>query len=375
MNWKINTNMADWYHISDIDELDTPALVVYPDRVKQNIATLVGAIDGIDRLRPHVKTHKNKEVTQLCLEAGIRKFKCATIAEAEMLALCKAPDVLLAYQPVGPKIKRLAELIMQYPDTAFSCLIDSYETASVIDQIALAAQVQLNVYIDLNVGMNRSGIAPQKAFVLYERCELLQAVKVVGLHVYDGHIHDEDINVRKQKCDETFRPVEELIAELRQSGIEPIVVAGGSPTFPIHAQREGVECSPGTFVYWDSGYANEMPEQQFLPAALVVARIVSLPDDTKICVDLGHKSIASENVPDKRVTFLNAPQLKPVSHSEEHLVLEAGANHQYKAGDVLYGVPRHICPTVALYERAITIQNSKISGEWRTIARDRKINI
>lgn len=367
--------MADWFQISDIDQLDTPALVVYPDRVKQNIATLAGSINSVDRLRPHVKTHKSKEVTQLCLDVGIRKFKCATIAEAEMLALCKAPDVLLAYQPIGPKIKRLVALIKQYPETAFSCLVDSYETGSAIDQIALAEQVTLNAYIDLNVGMNRSGIAPQKAFVLYERCELLQAVKVVGLHVYDGHIHDEDLNVRKQKCDGAFRPVDELIAELSQSGIEPIVVAGGSPTFPIHAQRKGVECSPGTFVYWDSGYGKEMLEQQFLPAALVVARVVSLPDDTRICVDLGHKSIASENVLDKRVTFLNTPDLKPVSHSEEHLVLEAGANHNYKVGDVLYGVPHHICPTVALYERAITIQNSKISGEWRTIARDRKINI
>lgn len=367
--------MADWYNISDIDQLDTPALVVYPDRVKQNIATLVNAIDDASHLRPHVKTHKTKEVTQLCLDAGIRKFKCATIAEAEMLALCKAPDVLLAYQPIGPKINRLAALIKQYPDTHFSCLVDSYETAEAIEQIAIAEQVTLDVYIDLNVGMNRSGIAPQKAFVLYERCELLQAIKVVGLHVYDGHIHDEDLNVRKQKCDEAFRPVDELIAELHASGIAPIVVAGGSPTFPIHTKRKGVECSPGTFVYWDSGYGKEMPEQAFLPAALVVARVVSLPDDTKICVDLGHKSIASENVLDKRVTFLNAPQLKPVSHSEEHLVLEAGVNHNYKVGDVLYGVPYHICPTVALYERASTIQNSKISGEWRNIARDRKINI
>jgi D-serine deaminase-like pyridoxal phosphate-dependent protein len=128
-------------------------------------------------------------------------------------------------------------------------------------------------------------------------------------------------------------------------------------------------------VYWDSGYGAAFDEQQFLPAALVVTRVVSLPDDTKICVDLGHKSIASENVLDKRVTFLNAPQLKPVSHSEEHLVLEAGLNHDFKVGDVLYGVPHHICPTVALYERAITIENKKISGEWRNIARDRKINI
>lgn len=367
--------MADWYQISDIDQLDTPALVVYPDRVKQNIAKLVAAVNDIDRLRPHVKTHKTKEVTRLCMDAGINKFKCATIAEAEMLALCKATDVLLAYQPAGPKTNRLAALVKQYSNTAFSCLVDSYETAVAIDRIALAEQITLNVYLDLNVGMNRSGIAPQKAFVLYQRCGLLKSLKVVGLHVYDGHIHDEDLNIRRQNCDAAFKLVEDLIAELQASGIMPIVVAGGSPTFPIHAKRKGVECSPGTFVYWDGGYGKAFDEQRFLPAALVVARVISLPDDTKICVDLGHKSIASENVLDKRVTFLNAPQLKPVSHSEEHLVLEAGADHNYKVGDVLYGMPHHICPTVALYERATTIENNQRSGEWRNVARDRKINI
>jgi D-serine deaminase-like pyridoxal phosphate-dependent protein len=108
---------------------------------------------------------------------------------------------------------------------------------------------------------------------------------------------------------------------------------------------------------------------------LVVTRVVSLPDETKICVDLGHKSIASENVLDKRVIFLNAPHLKFISHSEEHLVLDAGTGHNYKVGDVLYGVPHHICPTVALYERAITIENKLTTGEWKNIARDRKINI
>src|SRR5471030_1195251 len=105
----------DWYSILDIEKLDTPALVVYPKRVKKNIEALKSMIDDVARLRPHAKTYKNKEVTLLMLEAGIRKFKCATIAEAEMLAMCKAPDVLLAYQPVGPKIKRFLQLALSYP--------------------------------------------------------------------------------------------------------------------------------------------------------------------------------------------------------------------------------------------------------------------
>jgi D-serine deaminase-like pyridoxal phosphate-dependent protein len=367
--------MGAWFDILDTDLPDSPALLVYPDRVKQNIAMLTNSIDDVSRLRPHVKTHKCKEATLLTMQAGINKFKCATIAEAEMLALCKAPDVLLAYQPIGPKIKRLIALIKQYPVTKFACLVDNYSAANDINILAAADGLIINIYIDLNVGMNRSGIAPKDAFVLYQQLTALKFLKITGLHVYDGHIHDEDLVLRAKHCNAAFKPVEDLVERLKSVGFSPVVIVGGSPTFPIHAARPNVECSPGTFIYWDNGYGSAFEEQQFLTAALVLTRVVSLPDDTKICVDLGHKSIASENIPDKRVTFLNAPGLKFISHSEEHLVLDAGPNHNYKVGDVLYGVPYHICPTVALYERAITITDKRVSGEWLTIARDRKINI
>ena len=196
------------------------------------------------------------------------------------------------------------------------------------------------------------------------------------MHVYDGHIRNPNINIRKTDCDQAFQQVETLQQRIIAAGLdEPIVVAGGSPTFPIHAQREKVECSPGTFVYWDKGYSEVCPEQPFIPAALVVTRVISLPDETKLCLDLGHKSIGPENELSRRVYFINAPQLKTVSQSEEHLVVEAGLGHGFKVGDVLYGIPYHICPTVALYERAYTVKKNKVKGEWKTIARDRKITI
>src|ERR1700710_2663000 len=112
-----------WYTISEIEKLDTPALVIYPERVKENLSILTGMIDDISRLRPHVKTHKCAEVALLMIETGISKFKCATIAEAEMLGMSKAPDVLLAYQPVGPKLERFIKLILNYSQTRFSCLV------------------------------------------------------------------------------------------------------------------------------------------------------------------------------------------------------------------------------------------------------------
>ena len=367
----------NWYSIDDVHRLDTPALVVYPDRVKANIGLLKTMIDDVARLRPHVKTYKNKEVTLLLLDAGIHKFKCATIAEAELLATCKAPDVLLAYQPVGPKLHRFIKLIHAYPDTKFSCLVDNAAAAKEISDAARGYKININVYLDLNVGMNRTGIAAGfEALQLYMDCAVLGGLNPVGLHAYDGHIHDVDIQTRTERCEAAFEPVLRLQQDIRQRGYpEPVIVAGGSPTFPIHAKRKDVECSPGTFVYWDKGYQLGMPEQPFLPAALVITRVISLPAANKICLDVGHKSVSAENELSKRIYFLNAPELKPIGQSEEHLVVEAGNDHAYHIGDILYGLPHHICPTVALYERVYIIENKELKGEWLNTARDRKITI
>ena len=367
--------MPDWFRLQNVDALDTPALVVYPARVAQNLALLKACIDDVARLRPHVKTHKSREAALLTIAAGINKFKCATIAEAEMLGSCGAEDVLLAYQPVGPKAARFLRLMQQFPLTRFSCLVDNPEAARQLDALAADHGLTVAVFLDLNVGMNRTGLVPAAAFALYEQCAKLANLRVAGLHAYDGHIHDADLTVRTARCQAAFAPVEALAARLRAGGFAPVIVAGGTPTFPIHVARPEAECSPGTFIYWDGGYGRAFAEQAFLPAALVLTRVVSLPTSTTLCVDLGHKAVAAESPLDQRVVFLNAPELRPVGHSEEHLVLEAGHGHGYQVGDLLYGLPHHICPTVALYERATTIENGQIAGEWPTVARARRISL
>jgi D-serine deaminase-like pyridoxal phosphate-dependent protein len=367
----------DWYTINNLEVLDSPALVIFPERVKQNIRTAIKMVGDVNRLRPHVKTHKSPDVTRLMIDAGITKFKCATIAEAEMLGQCGAKDVVLAYQPLGPKLKRLIELIKKYPGTFYSCLTDTKAAATEQSETFLSAGLHVPVYIDLNIGMNRTGIAPGEAAIdLYKYASALKGIKVNGLHAYDGHLRNPDIEERTNECNEGFAPVEKMKEELEKSGYTvPNVIAGGSPSFPIHAKRKDVECSPGTFIYWDKGYTDLCPEQSFLTAAVLVTRIISLPSATRITTDLGHKSVAAENEITRRVYFLNAENVKPVGQSEEHLVLEVPANHSYKVGDIFYGIPYHVCPTIALYERAYTIENGNVSGEWKNVARDRKITI
>lgn len=370
----MSESKTNWYRINNIDELDSPVLVIYPERVKANIQTAIEMIGDVQRLRPHIKTNKAIEPTNLMIAAGINKFKCATIAEAEMLGLCKAKDVLLAYQPNGPKLQRFVAVIKKYPATAYSCLTDNLIAAEQMATVFDANNLNVPVFIDMNVGMNRTGIEPAGTASLYSSIAGLKGIIPVGLHAYDGHIRDSDFGLRKQKCDEAFQKVALIQKELEAKGFsKPVIVMGGSPGFSVHCQRKNIECSPGTFIYWDKGYSDLCPEQAFLTAALVISRVISLPAANKICLDLGHKSIAAENDISRRVYFLNAPELKAVGQSEEHLVAETDNHHSYKVGDVLYGLPVHVCPTIALFERAITIENGNVSGEWKTIARDRKI--
>lgn len=367
----------NWYLIDEIDKLDSPALVIFPDRVKKNIQTAIGMVGDAERLRPHVKTNKSPDAARLMMHAGITKFKCATIAEAEMLGMIGVPDVLLAYQPLGPKLKRFAELIKKFPATKFSCLADNLNAAEEQEKTFSANGMQGTVYVDLNVGMNRTGIIPgDRAVELCKFCTTSSGLKFAGFHVYDGHLRNADINIRTKEIDEAFASVEKMQNDLSAIGIKTKnIIAGGSPTFPVHAKRKNVECSPGTFIYWDKTYLDHCREQNFLPAAVLVTRIISLPTSTRICTDLGHKSVASENEINKRIFFLNTTGLIPLSHSEEHLVLETTKGHHLQPGDVLYGIPWHICPTVALYERAYTVENGKLTGEWRNTSRDRRITV
>lgn len=367
--------MPHWYTIHNIETIDSPSLIVYPARARENIQQLIEMAGNVDLLRPHVKTNKMAEVCQLMLDAGITKFKCATIAEAEMLGSIEAPDVLLAHQPVGPKAERLLQLVTVFRKTHFTCIIDNFETAKSLSQLFTKHAERLQLFIDLNIGMDRSGIATEKALQLFRDCQTLESVRVIGLHAYDGHIRDTDLTERCRRSDEAFAKVEWLLGEMKLISDVPFqVVVGGSPSFPTHIKRKNVQYSPGTFVFWDWGYKHIVPDEPFEYAALVITRIISIMNEETICVDLGHKSVAAEN-PLPRVHFLNAPEAVPIGQSEEHLVLTVPDSSKWKVGDVLYGVPVHICPTVALYDNAVVVENNEVTDNWKVIARTRKITI
>lgn len=365
-----------WYEFDGMEEIDSPALIIYKDRVIENIRMLKSMVDSVDRLRPHAKTHKMREVAELLIEEGINKFKCATIAEAEMLAISGAKDVLIAYQLVGPKIARFINLIEKYPNCRFSSLIDNYPSYEQLSRQAQQSEAKLEVYIDLNVGMDRTGIKPVDAKDLYLKCSQEGTIPVAGFHVYDGHIVEKELSKREEIGDQAFAPVEKLVQELVELGFHPTVVAGGSITFPIHEKRENVDCSPGTFVFWDRGYQEICAEQAFLPAALILTRVISNPKPNVYCLDLGYKAIASENLLNRRVYLLNREDAIIKGQSEEHLVIEVNPLGKPLAiGEALFALPYHICPSVALYDSATIIEDGRVIDNWEVLARKRRLTI
>lgn len=370
------TNNRNWYELTEVAPIPSPALLVYPNRIQANIAEMIRVAGGPHRLRPHIKTHKTAEIIRLQQEAGIAKFKCATIAEAELLGTCGAEDVLMAYQPVGPDPERLLQLQEQFPNTRFSALADHPQILAQLKNIAQKHNTRFNLFLDLNTGMNRTGIVPgPEAQALYMDMCNSPHIEVCGLHAYDGHIRDTPFEDRKAVSDAAFAAVESLKASLLAQGFSvPEVIAGGSPTFPVHALRSDVTLSPGTTLLWDARYGEQFPDMQFLPAAVLLTRIVSQPAPNTLCLDLGHKAIAPE-MEFPRVQLMDFEDCLQVGQSEEHLVLKCPDSKNYEIGQAVYGIPMHICPTVAKYPELLVVESGKVTGTWKVAARDYKLSI
>ena len=366
----------DLYRLRDPSAVFSPSLLFYPELIRRNIAHAVEIARSPDRLRPHVKTHKTREITRMELDAGVTKHKCATVAEAELLADCGSPDVLLAYPLVGPNPRRLARLARKFPGTRFSTLADHPAAAEALSAAATAEGVTLGVLPDLDVGQHRTGIAAGPAArELYELIARLPGLTPAGLHVYDGHNHQQDPAEREAAVKALLEPVLALRAELEAKGLPvPRLVCGGTPTFPVYAKLDlpGLECSPGTFVLHDAGYGGKFKDMSgFTPAAALLTRVVSRPTPERLTLDLGTKAVASDPPAGSRCVLLNVPDYRPLTHNEEHLVVETPAAGQFRPGDVVYAIPMHICPTCALHRAALVVENGEVTGEWAIAARDR----
>jgi D-serine deaminase-like pyridoxal phosphate-dependent protein len=154
------------------------------------------------------------------------------------------------------------------------------------------------------------------------------------------------------------------------------LVLGGTPTFPVHAALDapGVECSPGTCTLHDASYATKFPDLPFVPAALLLTRVISHPRPGRLCLDLGHKAVAADP-PGARLTLLDLPDATLGGQSEEHLVVDTPRAAEFPPGTPLLAIPMHVCPTCALHRRVYVIEDGALVGEWDVSARDRRLAV
>lgn len=367
------------YYVADTSEIITPALLIFRDQLEANLRHMVQIAGGPERLRPHCKTHKMSQVIALELQLGITKHKCATLAEAEMQADAGVRDIFLAYNIVGPNIRRVVAFCQRYPDVRLAVTADNRGPLAALGQATSAAGVSVDVLLDIDTGQHRTGITVGPAArALYEQICQTPGVRPGGFHVYDGHQHQKSLDERRVAVLAEFRKVQAFRDELVAAGMPvPRMVCGGTASFPIYAEIDDptIEFSPGTCILNDAGYTEAFPDLEFRPAALMLTRVISRPTPDRVTFDLGYKAVASDPPAGKRVTMLGIDDAEQVLQNEEHLVIKTSHAADFEPGDDAYALPRHICPTSALHKEAFVIVDGKLAERWPVASRDRWLTL
>jgi D-serine deaminase-like pyridoxal phosphate-dependent protein len=367
------------YVVENADRIPSPALLVFSELVERNVREMIRIAGSAARLRPHAKTHKMAEVAALELSLGIIRHKCATLAEAEMLARAGVRDVVLAYPPVGPHIDRVVRFRQLFPDVELAVTADHPGLVETLSRALAAAGRSVQVLLDVDTGLQRTGVpAGPEAMKLYRTIAASPGLVAAGFHVYDGHQHQRDRADRSAAVGAAWERIAALRSQIESSGLPvPRLVVGGTGSFPVYAAMTdfGLELSPGTCVLHDAGYASMFPDLHFVPAALVLTRVISRPSGVRITLDAGYKACAADPPLEKRLVFPDLPTARIVLHNEEHIVLETPDAPDYQPGDVLLAIPWHICPTTALHREVYVVRGGRWIDRWAVVARDRQLTI
>ena len=360
------------YTVRDIGRILTPALAIYPRIVDANIeATLRFAGGDANRWRPHIKTAKLAFIMRRLVDRGVVNFKCSTTLELTTACDAGARDVLVAFPMVGASARRLHQIADERPDVRISVLVENEE------QAANWRGSRIGMFIDVNPGMNRTGIDQRRIEDIVRLTGSL-GDQYRGLHYYDGQIHDEDLDRRRAEAWRGYDQLLNVASAVAKAGIETHeAITSGTPAFPAALSYPGFagqhfvhRVSPGTVVYSDFTSIGQLPpDAGYQPAAVVIATVVSHPAPGIATCDAGHKSVSADaGVPTCQV--IGRPDLTPMKPSEEHLPVEAANGAALPAiGEALYLVPRHVCPTVNNFDQALIIEDGAITGVERVTAR------
>jgi D-serine deaminase-like pyridoxal phosphate-dependent protein len=364
----------DRYRLSCEEDVVTPALVIYSGIVASNIASTLRLLDNDpNRWRPHIKTAKLGYTLRMLFDRGIRSVKCATTLE--LMTACRegAGDVLLAYPVMGANAARVREIADQFPEVCISVLAENE------DQVHQWQGSSVGIFLDINPGMNRTGIEQSRS----ERVvSIAQAVgnaglEFRGLHYYDGQYGAHGQSERTAATHAGYDQLLKLVSEIERkvTRVREIVTAG-TPTFPCSLSYKGFRSqefvhrvSPGTIVYNDATSLDQLPgEYGYAPAAVVVTRVVSQPHEAMLTCDAGHKAVSADaGMP--TCIVVGHPELTSLSPSEEHLPMKSSSGVTPRIGEMLYLLPRHVCPTVNNFDRALVVRDRRIESIEKVSAR------
>jgi len=366
------------YHVSAVEDVLTPALLLYPEIVASNIQCTLDLLGGdANRWRVHIKTAKLGYTLRMLVERGIRNFKCATTLELLVACRSGAQDVLFAHPAVGANARRVREIAEQFPQVRISVLAENEQ------QVAQWLGSRVGVFLDMNPGMDRTGIEQSHSGKVVELARAIDNVGLEfrGLHYYDGHYGGLEPHERTAAAHAGYARLVKVVSEIERSGmVVPEVITAGTPTFPCSLSFEGFRTgkfvhriSPGTVVYCDATTMAQLPsEYGYRPAVLVMTRVVSHPRAGIVTCDAGHKAVSADaGVP--TCVVVGHSELTPLSPSEEHLpmAVQAGAVGP-QVGDALYLLPRHVCPTVNNFDNALLVQDGEVKSVEMVSARGRE---
>jgi D-serine deaminase-like pyridoxal phosphate-dependent protein len=366
------------YRVVGLDDVLTPALLLYPEIIASNIERTLDLVGGdANRWRVHIKTAKLGYTLRMLIERGVRNFKCATTLE--LLVACRngAQDVLFAHPAVGANARRVGEITEQFPQVRTSVLAENEE------QIGQWRGSRVGVFLDVNPGMDRTGIEQNQSGKVLELARAIGSagLEFRGLHYYDGHYGGLERGERTAVAHAGYERLLKVVGEIERSGIAvPEVITAGTATFPCSLSFEGFRAgrfvhriSPGTVVYCDATSMAQLPSDYgYRPAVLVLTRVVSHPRTGIVTCDAGHKAVSADaGVP--TCVVAGHPELTPLSPSEEHLpmAMQGGAVGP-SVGEALYLLPRHVCPTVNNFDSALLVQSGQIKAVEKVSARGRE---
>lgn len=361
--------------------LATPALVLDLDAVDHNIAAM-RARCGADRWRPHLKTFKAAAVLERLLDAGITRVKAATLDELD-LALAAADrraaaiDVLLAYPQHPDGLRAALARAAASPRARVQFLLDSPEHAELLTYALPPAPTPLQAQLDVDVGMARTGAAPETWAAAAPELARVPGLEVTGLHAYEGHLEWDARDAAFAAYDRLCRLAGELAAAGLATDLE--IVTSGTHSYALALAHPGLaagpwrhQVGPGTLVLSDRRSHAAAADLGLRQAAFVAARVISRAPG-RLTLDAGSKALAPDR-PASASLVLGWPGLRPRSASEEHLVVAVDDDDAAPAlGDLLLLVPDHVCTTVNLYRRALLLRGGAVVGEAAIEAASRRL--